>query len=53
MSGEVRQADCFLRQALARHEQPRRSLTMIRAKPARETGGCRSRSMAEAFMAGN
>jgi hypothetical protein len=33
-------ADCFLRQALARHEQPLGLLTMIRAKPACKVGDC-------------
>lgn len=40
MLKEVRQADCFLRQALARHEQSRGLLTVIGAKPACKTGGC-------------
>jgi hypothetical protein len=40
MPGEVGQTDCFLRQALARHEQSLGLLMMIRAKPACKIGGC-------------
>lgn len=52
MPGEVGQADCFLRQAFAGHEQLLGLRMMIWAKPSRETGGCLSRELPLAWLRG-